>query len=72
VFRQSDAEFIAILNKFRLGICDEGAAEFIKGCGSALDELSNKIKVSQGSNERFAGLLAYLVAVIILSRPIST
>lgn len=39
VFRQSDAEFIGHLNKFRRGICDEAAVEFLKTCGSDLDIL---------------------------------
>lgn len=45
VFRQSDTEFIGILNQFRRGICDEGAVQFLRGCGTALDALVNKVKV---------------------------
>lgn len=71
VFRQSDAEFIGILNRFRLGICDEGAADFLKGCGTALDGLSN-IKVSPIQVEATYAWAADLSFTPLISPPTFT
>ncbi|GAA6062371.1 hypothetical protein JCM10212_004217 [Sporobolomyces blumeae] len=38
VFRQSDPEFIAMLEKIRRGECDESCVELLKGCGTELGQ----------------------------------
>ncbi|GAA5936423.1 hypothetical protein JCM10213_000315 [Rhodosporidiobolus nylandii] len=44
VFRQDHPEFIATLEKFRRGVCDEAAVEFLKTCGTELGK-EGKIKI---------------------------
>ncbi|GAA5979052.1 hypothetical protein JCM11641_004956 [Rhodosporidiobolus odoratus] len=41
VFRQDHPEFIATLEKFRRGICDDAAVEFLKTCGTELGQGGN-------------------------------
>jgi hypothetical protein len=36
VFRQSDQEFIKVLEKIRRGVCDEDCVELLKRCGTDL------------------------------------
>ncbi|KAL8292841.1 hypothetical protein RQP46_000535 [Phenoliferia psychrophenolica] len=43
VFRQSDADFISMLEKFRRGICDQPCLDLLASCGTALSE-SGSIK----------------------------
>ncbi|GAA6009141.1 hypothetical protein JCM10207_004280 [Rhodosporidiobolus poonsookiae] len=41
VFRQDAPDFIATLEKFRRGICDEACIEFLRSCGSELGKGGN-------------------------------
>ncbi|GAA6034605.1 hypothetical protein JCM8097_005419 [Rhodosporidiobolus ruineniae] len=44
VFRQGDPEFVATLEKFRRGICDEACIAFLKRCGTELGK-GGQIKI---------------------------
>lgn len=45
VFRQSDSQYVAMLEKFRRGICDDSCVKLLATCGSAL---KGEVKIKVG------------------------